>query len=375
MTNKRNTGGSSAASIFAAASILPGLRICLEPEGLGGVANDVGFVPAGPADIDVIRGNGGGAFNGSGSVAMRLLQSGFNPQSLRSNATLRYDEWRAWDQIVLEVARIRLVAVGDMYGRGLVTNLPNALGHTVFSWQRMSDFTPAEMTMSGLPAAEKDRMEFDYANLPIPIIHKDFSLNIRELAASRNKGMPLDTLQISYATRVVTEKIESLLFNGSTALGTNNTIYGLLTTPNRLTGSVTASWASATGAQIVTDCLTILAALRAQLQYGPFGVYVSDAAFTHMGDDFKANGDRTILERVLAIPGIAYIKPSTFVATGAVVFVQLSKETVDIINGFQPMVVEWESHGGMVTNYKVMAIQVPRMRTDFNGNKGIAHYS
>lgn len=365
--NTTYVGGSGVAALAAASAILPGLRICFEPEGVSG-----GVADSAPAQIDVMRGNGSGI---RGSVAQRLLQSDFDPQALRTNATLRFDEWRAWDNVILEVARQKLVGVADMYARGLVTNLPNALGHTVFSWQRMSDFTGAELTMSGLSRAEKDRMEFDYANMPIPIVHKDFSLNIRELAASRNKGMPLDTIQLSYATKVVTEKIESLLFNGSTALGTNNTIYGFLTTPNRLTGSVTASWATATGAQIIADALAIIAALIAQNQYGPYGVYVSNAAYTHMGDDFKASGDRTILERLMAIPGISYVHPSSQMAAGAVLFVQLSKETVDIINGFQPMVVEWEEAGGMVTNYKVMAIQVPRMRTDYASQKGIAHYS
>jgi uncharacterized linocin/CFP29 family protein len=353
---------------------IPGMLRCYNPEGSGGAAltTEVGSVALGPANVDVLRGNGAGV---SGSVAKRLLQSDFNPLALRTNATLRYDEWRAWDQVVMEVSRIRLGAVADLYSMGLVTNLPNALGHTVFSWQRMSDFTGAELTMSGLSRAEKDRMEFDYANLPIPIVHKDFSLNIRELSASRNKGMPLDTIQLSYASKVVAEKIEALLFLGSTALGANNTLYGYTTTTARLTGSVTAAWNTASGAQIIGDALTIIAALVAQNQYGPYGVYVSPAAYTHLGDDFKANSDRTILERLLAVPGISFVRSNPHVATGAVIFVNLSKEVVDIINGFQPMVVEWEEAGGMVTNYKVMAIQVPRMRMDYASQKGIAHYS
>jgi hypothetical protein len=35
--------------------------------------------------------------------------------------------------------------------------------------------------------------------------------------------------------------------------------------------------------------------------------------------------------------------------------------------------VQWETVGGMRLNFKVMAIQVPQIREDFNGNCGICH--
>jgi hypothetical protein len=36
---------------------------------------------------------------------------------------------------------------------------------------------------------------------------------------------------------------------------------------------------------------------------------------------------------------------------------------------------QWETHGGMMQNFKVMAIMVPQIRGDFNGNTGIVHGS
>jgi uncharacterized linocin/CFP29 family protein len=337
-----------------------------------------GHIP-GAARVDAIQANASGGVQGFGNVAQRMLQSGFNIDALRTNATLMYDEWRYWDRTVLEVVRARMVGIADLFNAGLVFDLPNALGHTVLSWQRMSDMTGADVTMSGISEAENDRLTFDLVNMPIPIIHKDFNMNVRELAASRNGGMPLDTAQISYATKVVTERIEQILFNGTTNLGANATIYGYTTTPTRLTGSVTASWAlsATTGASILGDVLAMIGAANAQNMYGPWQIYVGTAAFVNLGNDFKANGDRTTLERLLAVPGVAGIKAAPWLggAAGQVVMVQMTREVVDLVNGFQPTVVEWESHGGMVTHYKVMAIQVPRMRTDQNTAKGIIHYS
>jgi hypothetical protein len=53
----------------------------------------------------------------------------------------------------------------------------------------------------------------------------------------------------------------------------------------------------------------------------------------------------------------------------------MSRDTVDVIDGLQPTPVMWESHGGMMMHFKVLSIMVPRLKSDFNGNCGIAHFS
>lgn len=325
------------------------------------------------ASIDTITNTGNG-LSGGGMVAQRLLQNNFNVNALRTNTTLRYREWIAFDKQVLEIARMRLIGVQDLISRGLTWNLPNALGHTRVEWETMTDLTPAELTMSGISRSEMDRPEFNLVGMPVPIIHKDFNINIRALQASRNGDRPLDTTQAALASRVVSEKIEELLFLGSTALGANNAIYGYTTAPFRSTGSLTANWATATGANIVTDVLAMQQKAYDDHMYGPFVFYVPLNAFTHMGDDHKAESDRTILERVKAIPNVSDVRPSENLASGNVVMVQMTPDVVQMIDGIQPTIVEWESHGGMVLNFKVMAIMLPRIRNDAAEQSGIVHY-
>jgi hypothetical protein len=43
--------------------------------------------------------------------------------------------------------------------------------------------------------------------------------------------------------------------------------------------------------------------------------------------------------------------------------------------GLQPTTVQWDSHGGMVMNFKVLAIMVPRIKTDSASQSGVAHFS
>jgi uncharacterized linocin/CFP29 family protein len=345
---------------------------------------------------DAISGNGQGGLAASGSVAKRLLSSGFNVnalrpaipdaaradpsgvywhQGMRANATLRRLEWQLYDTAVISVARRRLVGVADLIAMGLTYNVPDALGVTQIVWEQISTMTAAEISMSGLSQTPNDRQEFSLLSLPLPIIHKDFNINIRQLHSSRRIGTPLDVTQAELSSRIVSEGIESILFVGTLVLGTNNQIYGYTTAPHRATGSVTAPWATATGTQIVTDTLAMIAALVANNMYGPYMMYVPSAVYTAMGADFKAFGDKTILSRVLEIPGISGIKQSKDLTASNIILVQMTSDVIDMVDGMQPTTVEWETDGGMIVNFKVMAIMVPRVKFDYVTQSGIAHFS
>jgi len=318
---------------------------------------------------------GDGGSQAFGSVAQRLLQSGFSANSLRTNAVLRKDEWKHFDEALIQVARQRLRAAADLITRGLTYNLQNPLGTTQLEWERISDIGPAQINMSAITDAERDRPLFDLKSLPIPIVHKDFQINIRVLEASRKRGEPLDTTGVELATRKVAEAIENLIFNGGYTVGTEGTIYGYTNAPDRNTGSVTAAWASATGAQIIGDVLNMINMAQADHMYGPYVIYVPAPVYVHMGDDYKAESDRTILERVLAIPGIASVMPSDTLTGENVLMIQMSRDVVDLVVGMQPTVVQWESYGGLQQNFKVMAIMVPRVKSDYLGQSGIVHFN
>ncbi|MGD9726390.1 MAG: major capsid protein [Nitrospira sp.] len=333
------------------------------------------IITEGAGGIDTITMGANGRFVGVGNTAMRLLQSGFNINALRPNGVLQKDEWKRLDDAVVQIARSRLVLANLLTSRGLTTNLPNALGITRVEWETVSDMNGAQIDMSGLTESQNDRVVYGLAGIPIPIIHKDFHINIRALAASRNRGEPVDTTQVEISTRKVAEKLESLILSGGYSVGVNGTIYGLLNAPNRNTGSVTASWVTATGAQIVADVLAMIAKAQADHFYGPYVLIVPTAAMTHMSDDYKAESDRTILERVRAISNIAAVIEVDEMAAPNVLLVQLTRDVIDLIIGMGPTVVMWETMGGMQMNFKVMAIQVPRMKNDQLNQSGIVHYS
>ena len=281
-----------------------------------------------------------------------------------------------FDEVLVEIARKRLVAVQALLSRNLRFNVPDALGVTMLQWETVSDMTPAEVSMSGITPAQGDRLNFEDASLPLPIVHKDFHLNIRHLKASRKLGTPLDVAQVTMASTLVTEAIEAMVFTGHAITVKGNTIPGLLNHTYRNTGSVSANWdTAATGAQMVTDIIAMISACQTDNMYGPYGLFVTNAAFLRMMDDFKTESDKTILQRLKEIEGIQFILPSKDVTAGAVVLTQLSNDVIQEVVGIQPTVVSWESQGGMQFNFKVLAIMVPRIRSTQTNQSGVAHFS
>ncbi|KKM81314.1 hypothetical protein LCGC14_1330980 [marine sediment metagenome] len=126
------------------------------------------------------------------------------------------------------------------------------------------------------------------------------------------------------------------------------------------------------------DVLSMVTALVGDNMYGPYWLYVPTDYFVALGDDFKSNSDKTTMQRILEIPGVEQVKASSNLtggASGEVVLVQPTRDVVDLVIGAQPTTVQWETEGGMVSNFKVLSIMIPRIKSDANSQSGIAHYS
>lgn len=313
-----------------------------------------------------------------GKVAARLLANNMNPRALRTLETLTYEQWIEVDKAVAAAARKRLIGVTDLENHGCLYQLTNALGKTVLVTQTASDLNDAEMGMNASKRTALDRPEFDIGYLPLPITHKDFQFDIRQLAASRDGTQPLDLTTAELAGKKVAEKIEYTLFRGASSYTAGGgTIYGYCDFPSRNTKSHVLHWdhSAKTGELILDDVRDMKQKLINDNMFGPYILYVPTNYEAVLDDDFKAASDKTIRQRVKEIEGIEDVKIADFLADDNVVLVQMSPETVRIVNGFRPTTVEWDSMGGLVTDYKVWSIMVPQMRADASGKCGICHMS
>jgi len=305
-----------------------------------------------------------------GSVASVLLKNGFNVNALRTNDTLLYDEWKLIDTAVMKAYQDRLVVAADLQARGLTYDIGNGLAKTVLAYQDMSDVNDAEMSMDGIRRGDRDRPDYQMNYLPLPIIHKDFSFSARELAESRNGSMPLDTTMAERCARKIAEKVEDIILTGaSTYSFGGGAVYGFLDFPDAQSVSLSAHWndSGATGATILDDVLSMKQKMIDAKRYGPWMVYACTDFETKLDEDYVSGYPKTIRQRLLEIGGIIDVKIADHLTADYVVMVQMTSDVIRLVNGLGITTVQWDTEGGMQTNFKVMTIQVPQIRTDQPG--------
>ena len=340
-------------------------------------------------------------------LVSNLMQQGI--YSPVFNATsLRKEEWIQLDQVVLRAARQRLRAWADLSAANSFGGF-NAMAKETLEHETMSDPGEALVDMDGLSEGRTDSPLFRLQGIPLPITHSDFYFSARKLAQSRNTGTPLDTVQGEAAGRRVAEMIEKTLIGTVTGLrgtegpyatgygygtggstgsaGTRyNQVYGYTNYPDRLTKTdLTAP--TAVGWTPETTVNEVIA-MRQQLVdgrfYGPFMLYHSTDWDTYFDGDYyvaKTTGavapTQTLRERLQKIDGIQDVRRLDFLPSSSnpwtLIMVQMTADVAQAINGMDITTVQWESVGGMRLNFKVMCIQVPRLRSDYYGRCGVLH--
>jgi hypothetical protein len=354
--------------------------------------------------VDYLTVNDQGGLSGFGSVAERLLAHNGDFNALRpysnekgqgtfinvrnaegkyeakfvSNApaTLRKDQWKLIDDAVVESAKPRLRFVADLRAAGMQTVLENGMSRVVLEYETMGDISPATISMDGMRESERDRPEFDIRGIPLPIIHKDFWYSTRQILVSRQGGTPLDTTTARLAGRKCAEEAEKLALGVSSSYSyAGYTVYGLTNFPSRNTHTMTlptdGGW---TGTVFVSEILAMIAKSQADQQYGPWMLYHSPSWSPYLDADYSATkGDNTLRQRTLQIDGISGMRVLDYLTGYQMILMQMTSDQADIIVGMEFTTLQWESHGGMRQNFKVLGIIVPRFRSDPDGNSGIVH--
>ena len=342
-----------------------------------------------------------------GDVGKRLMEANFDPNILRpylgkdgrtsfvnekqpdgkikatrianATTTLRKDDWKLLDDAIVKVSKERLRAIADLRMVGLTYTIPNGMGKTVLETETMSDIDPASVSMDGLRKNANDRPVFELSNLPLPIIHKDFSFSLRQIMASRNGGSPLDTTSAELCGRRVIEEMEKLLLGVSTVADLysfgGGTIYGYTDYPNIITRNITAPTAAGwTGATLLADVMAMKQDSQNSLHYGPWMLYFSSDWDQYLDNDFKAQSDITLRERIRKVEGIMDAKTLDYLTgTFEILLVQFTSDVVRLVEGMDITTLQWATEGGLLLNFKVMAIVVPQIRADQNSNTGIVY--
>lgn len=292
-------------------------------------------------------------------------------------ATMTKDAWIAFDAAIIRALRERLRAFADIRGAGLVYNLPNGMAHTMLQYQTQSDIGRATLSMDPIRRSEADRPTTDLANFPLPVVHKDFDFSAREILTSQQGNMPVDTTTAETAARKVADEIEMLTtgVSGTFSYG-GATIYGYTNFPNRILKADMTVPNGTNGVTTVNEFLALRQSLINAKHFGPYMVYVNSQWAQWLDVDFSTTkGDNTLRQRLMAIDGIQDIRTLDWLPTTNwhIVMVEMTTETVRAIIGLEVQTVQWESLGGFMKHFKVLALQLPQLRADTAGNSGVAH--
>lgn len=315
---------------------------------------------------------GTGLFGSGGPSAAKLLANKCDVSCLRTNTLLRKEEWVDLDKRVVQVARERLTVVQDLIGAGLTLTL-GGLGVTISQFETESDMSDASVSMEADVMGQQDQLDYGLQSVPIPIIHKDFKLGIRQLEASRRMGSNIDMTNSDAATRKVAEGAEDLVIKGLSKKINGYSIYGLTTHPNRITDAAPGHWD--TIANIYATVLSMIGDANAKKQFGPFILYVATDVATTLYQIYADITGQTALERILKIPQIKEVKAADRLPAGNVVLVQMLTTTIDLAIAQTLIPIEWNTMGGLVSWFKIMMAFAPRIKPDANGNLGIVHYT
>ena len=292
-----------------------------------------------------------------------------------ANQTLRHEEWKVYDDALIQVTRTRLNLVKDLMAKGLTRPL-GGIGDILAMYEQVSDMTKANVSMDARTRDNKDRLTFDQVGVPIPVFHKEWEMGHRQLESSRSRGASLDVTSIEIAGRIVLDEIENHIVNGVANLSVSgNKLYGYVTHPNRNTYTLQANWAADSGKAIRNDLLAMVQILRDEHYTGPFTVYVGSSYSSHLQTDYSDNkGDNSIMDALETIREIEKVEIADHLAPDEIVVIQLTSDVVDLALAVDLQTIQW-SVQPMSTDFMTYAMMAVRVKTEKNGRCGICHGS
>lgn len=297
-----------------------------------------------------------------------------NGTGIAANSLLDKREWAELDREIFEMVKLRQNAVQDLIDRNLVKR--SSLAVMLSQWRMATERTRPSVNMDGRSRANRDLTDRQVFSVPVPIIRTDYEIGRRELLSSRTLGQPIDTFEAGEAAAAVAEEQERMLFDGDAGIVVQGSaIRGYTTLPARDTNTAAGYGGGDFGtiSNIRPTFLGMLTALSLVRYYGPFVAYVANTQYLQMLARFSDGSGDTALETVEDLPQIDAVKPSDFLADGNVVMIQMTRNVVDYEIAQELEQHEWESGDSQALFFAVMAASVPRLKTDTDGNAGIAH--
>lgn len=291
-------------------------------------------------------------------------------------AVLLKDEWKRMEAGVTEVALPKLAVWSDLLSNGLTETIPNGMATTIVEEQTETDAGFATVSMNGLQRSDRDRPEYDIKGYPLPIIHGEFSVDLRHLMQTRQQGRGFDVSMAKKVTRRVIEKVENMAIGEATTYNYGGyRLYGLRNHPDRFVRTLTLPTAAGWRPRVLVDeVIEMLDALSQSYFYGPYGMYYSPAWQKYMGSDYSDAYPGTLKSRLTEAADVKFMRKLEYgLSDYQIIIFQLTEDVIKAVNGMDLRTLQWEEKGGLELLFKIMCIYVTRVDTNGNGDLGVMH--
>lgn len=322
-------------------------------------------------------------FNQQQSQHLTNGRAAFNhaQRQLHGNAAgLPADFWKQIDTGIGLVQRDILAVFNDLAAS---VSRPFPIGIPVSEFIVASDSGQLTISMDGISDGPVDTTEYAHFSSAVPIFASPFRYGWRAVEGASTKGLSLDVAPRDGSLRTVAEGLEDMALNGSAKIVVNGEqLYGLRNHPKRTTssmGSLTGgNLNGATGPEWVAEITALIESLHAKNFYAPITIYLnySDWFYASNTDYSTQYPNKTILQRVQEIAGIAGIVPASKVPADEILGVVKRTDVIQILNAM-PTAVLPKFRANAHDDYQFVAGAAAgiQIRHDFNDQCGVAHRS
>lgn len=291
-------------------------------------------------------------------------------QLVGNASVLPKDVWGEWDRTAITVQRDVLAVFNDLAAS---VSRPMALGKIVHYFMTLSDSGDVNISLDGRGKAKTDQPVMNYEGTPLPIIDSELSFGWRQMLAAQTEGYSLDSDAILNHQRKVAEKLEDMALNGEPNIKVGEaTIFGLRTAPNRSTGTHALDLNGASGAQWVETITALINQLHDRNFYAPVTIYLNYKDWFYASvNDYAANYPKTILARIMEIPGVAALVPGSKVPANELLGVVKRSDVVQVLNGM-PLTMRPKARQNPEDDYvfTVLAAAALQFKHDDEGQAG-----
>lgn len=287
------------------------------------------------------------------------------------------EEWKAIDTRLREIAASRQVGIAKLKELGLVYNLANPFASQSLEYIKTSDMHDASVNMNFKVTNETDKQAVKTANIPIPVISWKWGFDIRELQMSRLYNRPLDLQGAKVGARKIGEKLESMMFGANATILDDKKIDSIISFADSNKIATLHNW-NATGTT-TTDILDDVIALKKKSiedkHFGKWILFVAQNYEARLDDDYGVDATTKayipLMDRIKKINGILDVIVSDFLPADTVALVQMTNDTIELINGMELTTVQLMNAGGLNFEMLSFVMQTPAVKSDYDGNCGI----